>query len=162
MYDAYSTSQTRQVTCQVLHSHRGLVVPNWTGWLKKLFKKKKVRPVVMQGTPLRRSRGSRSEISLMASPPPGSPDYLSSVSPDESLKLIQSYCQSLKAANNLSLSHTLTTHTHTLIHISWEASNCLLLCMDLTKSDSTLHKNLRGPRNVTHRLEISSGLHMSS
>ena len=116
----------------------------------------------MQGTPLRRSRGSRSEISLMASPPPGSPDYLSSVSPDESLKLIQSYCQSLKAANNLSLSHTLTTHTHTLIHISWEASNCLLLCMDLTKSDSTLHKNLRGPRNVTHRLEISSGLHMSS
>ena len=59
-------------------------------------KKKKVRPMVMQGTPLRRSRGSRSGISLMASPPPGSPDYLSSVSPDESLKLIQSYCQSLK------------------------------------------------------------------
>lgn len=70
----------------------------------------------MQRTPLRRLRGSRSGISLMASPPPGSPDYLSSVSPEESLKLIQSYCQSLKAANDLSLCHTLTTHTHTHTH----------------------------------------------
>ena len=35
----------------------------------------------MRETPLRRSRGSRSGISLMASPPPGSPDSLSSVSP---------------------------------------------------------------------------------
>ena len=69
--------------------------------------------MVMQRTPLRRLRGSRSGISLMASPPPGSPDCLSSVSPEESLKLIQSYCQSLKAANDLSLSHTLATHTHT-------------------------------------------------
>lgn len=116
MHDTYSTSQTRQVTCQVLHSCRDLVVPNWTVWLKKLFKKKKLSPMVMQRTPLRRLRGSRSGISLMASPPPGSPDCLSSVSPEESLKLIQSYCQSLKAANDLSLSHTLATHTHTHTH----------------------------------------------
>ena len=42
MCDTYSTSQTRQVTSQVLHSCRDLVVPNWTVWLKKLLKKKKI------------------------------------------------------------------------------------------------------------------------
>ena len=88
-------------------------------------------------------------------------EYWSGV-PLLSLKLIQSYCQSLKAANDLFLSHTLTTHTHIHTHPHVLGVFQLPSAMDLTKSDSTLHKNLRGPRSVTHHLEISSGLHMSS
>ena len=37
--DAYSTSQSRRATFQVLHSRRWLVVPCWTARLKKLEKK---------------------------------------------------------------------------------------------------------------------------
>lgn len=80
---------------------------------------------------------------------------------EESQKLIQSYHQSLKAANDLSVSLSLSfTHIRTLY---LESFPIFLLHTDLTKSDSTLHKNLRGPGSVmTHCLEISSGLHMSS